>query len=188
MIVCINEKIIIITPSKTGSCSLHDALCQQQNYIYVIGPRIINKQTNDYTIDRHSFVCENIFLKHVTGNFRTVCITRNPFDRLKSLYKHWIFHKNFTGVIENFYRECINVAHQDSFLSNIATLCAKTNCNIDEFWKIENIEMHLNENNITFDSINKRNVLNIDEIDKINNDNLNFAMDWIEPDLIKFDY
>ena len=46
----------------------------------------------------------------------------------------------------------------------------------------------MNENNITFDSINKRNVLNIDEIDKINNDNLNFAMDWIEPDLIKFDY
>ena len=188
MIICLKEKIIIITPSKTGSCSLHSELCEQQNYIYAIGPRLVNRQTHEYTIDRHSFVCENFFLKHVTGNFKTVCITRNPFDRFKSLYKHWVFHKKFTGTIKNFYYEQVKGPYHDSFLSNISTLCTTSNCKINEFWKIENIEMHLKENNITFDKINKYNVLNIDQINKISNDSLSFATDWIEPDLIKFDY
>lgn len=188
MIICLKEKTIIITPSKTGSSSLHGELCEQQNYIYAIGPRLVNKQKHEYVIDRHSFVCENFFLKHVTGNFKIVCITRNPFDRLKSLYKHWVFHRKFTGTIENFYNEQVNGPEQNSFLSNISTLCQRATCKINEFWKIENIEMHLKENNIIFDSINKKHILNIDPIDKMNNNMLDFAMDWIGPDLIKFDY
>ena len=75
MIILPEQKVVIVTPPKCGSTSLHEMFCvQQSSGLFVV----------DAAHDKHTTIVPWNFCR-----FRLAMVVRNPFDRLRSLWLHW---------------------------------------------------------------------------------------------------
>lgn len=85
MIVLPNYKLVIITPPKTGSTTLHRVLCNDKfGGVAVYGSSVI---ANNYD-------------HHVTGTcdgYKVLVSVRHPLDRLVSLWFHYVRDESFYG-------------------------------------------------------------------------------------------
>lgn len=99
MIYSPTNKVIIITPPKTGSTSLHFSLCQAWNWVHIVGPQV------DGHIEKHTLRVP-LFVKQQEADHTCLMIVRSPYARLWSLYQHWLNHwSNAAGTLEIFIRK-----------------------------------------------------------------------------------
>lgn len=80
MILLDKQRIVIVTPPKTASSALHDALCKSP----VDGKLVIGPSMYDGNIDKH--VCQ---IPNEAEGYLRVVVARHPLDRLVSLYCHY---------------------------------------------------------------------------------------------------
>ncbi len=79
MILLIEQRIVIVTPPKTASDSLHRALCSGYG-----GQMVIGESMYPGNVDKHTMKIPN----EATG-FTVLATVRHPLDRLVSLYCHY---------------------------------------------------------------------------------------------------
>ncbi len=79
MIVCERQKLVIITPPKTGSTSLH-------RHLIAAGCLPVYSPDPSGKVSKHGVV---VPLEYVSMEFRVAVVVRNPYDRLVSQYAHY---------------------------------------------------------------------------------------------------
>lgn len=89
----LNElKIVIFTPNKCGSTTLNETLCGKGIGQMVLGPQgpyVKHGFTYNDCIGKHS-----MFVPFWCQDWRKILITRNPYDRFVSMWRHFCrYHK-----------------------------------------------------------------------------------------------
>ena len=79
MILLIERRIVILTPPKTASDSLHRALCSGYGGVMVVGDSMYPGN-----VDKHTTKIPN-----EASGFKVLATVRQPLDRLVSLYCHY---------------------------------------------------------------------------------------------------
>lgn len=182
MITIPEQELAIITPSKTGSCSLHKLLCVDHNYPYIIGPRQVNHLVNTY--DQHTFFIPELVClgTHELKIRKVVCVVRNPYTRFRSLFNHYKRHNDPHIDAESFFSIIVNSA--DSFFRDISSLLRMHGVKLYEYWKLEQLSTYLKKyglpHNLPMEnfSIDR----SADSLD------LSFIKAWAYPDCDKFGY
>ena len=166
MIALPDKKLLILTPPKCGSTSLHALLCQQENSVFIIGPQL------DGRIDKHTSRIPFDF-----RNYKRYIVVRDPYTRFLSLYKHHLLFNDYEPIddfIKNYYK--------NSFNQNI-TSAYKIKCN---YWKLENLPQCLEEVGIGHNML----LLNESEIESEDLTAKHKAeiANWAKPDCESFNY
>jgi hypothetical protein len=106
MIYLEKQRIVILTPPKCGTHSLHAALCREPHGgVTVIGPSM-----NGRGIDRHATQIPN-----EAEDCQIVAVVRNPFDRLVSLWHHLVRFDAYHGrATMAFYIFAAHVGRRDT--------------------------------------------------------------------------
>lgn len=94
MIFSYDPAIAIYTPPKTGSTSLHSALCKDGPFVYVVGPQFETGEIEKHTVHRPYF----------GANAKYYMVVRNPYDRLLSLWRHAVYYHGAKGPFERFFQ------------------------------------------------------------------------------------
>lgn len=90
MIYIEQKQIAIITPPHTASGNLHRALCTEKHGgRWVIGPTLGNSAVSHHYAE--------IPVGWLHDGCKVYCIWRNPYDRLRGLYRHLIWWENKTN-------------------------------------------------------------------------------------------
>jgi hypothetical protein len=101
MIALEEQKIILMTPNKCASSTLHEVFCHSPwNGLYVIGPQGPWKSCG--------FNAINVIGKHTTElcwehkEWKKYIVIRDPFDRFISLWKHYCKYHDVDVTLEQF--------------------------------------------------------------------------------------
>ena len=135
MIPIVDKSVLLITPPKCGSTTLHDHLCCKLGYPWMIGP---SKYGGVVKYDKHSAE-----IPEEWPHLKPVILVRNPLTRISSLYSHHVSWCSWKGI-EHF--------SKDQFIDSVAAgndlfyqAITKRYSRYVGYWKIENIESELND-------------------------------------------
>jgi len=177
MILLPDKKILLITPPRCGSTSLHYALCEQGNGVYVMGPQLDAARH----IEKHTFA-----LPHQAIHYKKYIVVRNPYDRITSFYAHY---SKYTDKPLTFaeYIETRVIPHKDVDCYPISSAIDRMDYYyIDRHLKIEDINTGLK--NIGID-------INIPKLNSSNKPPLHWTPDlrfliktWGSNDFVRFNY
>lgn len=84
MIYNMERNLLIYTPPKCASTMLHNTLCKQNDWIYVMGP-----QFDDCHIEKHTH-CVPFPMKQQPDDATRILMWRDPYERALSLYGHYL--------------------------------------------------------------------------------------------------
>jgi hypothetical protein len=166
MIALLDKKLLILTPPKCGSTSLHTYLCQHVDSVFIIGPQL------DGRIDKHTGRIPFDF-----RNYKRYLVVRNPYTRFISLYKHHLLFNQYKSV-----DEFIKTYHKNPFNQNISDVY-KIQFN---YWKLENLSQCLKDAGISYkvpllnESEERSEGLTLEQKIKISQ--------WAKPDCESFNY
>lgn len=175
MIPIVDKSILLITPPKCGSTSLHEHLCCKLGYPWMIGP---SKYGGVVKYDKHSAE-----IPEEWPHLKPVVLVRNPLTRLPSLYSHHVGWCSWKGL---------NPLSKDHFLDSVASGKDLFYQPVSErysgyvgYWKIENIREEL-------ESIGISGVLGVSNKSKnsfsFTDEQLKRVDSWIELDSKEFGY
>lgn len=93
MIILSGPRIVVVTPPKTGSNSLHRTLCSRPGNVYGMGPQpwSVNE------IEKHTLEAP----RYVLAGARWVLAIRHPYTRVQSLYAHRILHNGIQDSLSD---------------------------------------------------------------------------------------
>ncbi len=135
MIVWAEKKLVIITPPKCGSSSLHSLLCHRLGAAYVMGPSL------DGTVEKHTCV---VPWQARSEGYTVLCLVRNPLTRALSLFDH--AHRWEPQFAETFFCDFVRhtlMSGRWLFASPITAWLAHSNTSIDGVVKLESIQSWL---------------------------------------------
>ena len=90
-------RTLIVTPPKTGSSSLHHALCTQRGFYYVLAMAQWGRVSKHCSLDELGNEPPEFSEVH---DRRTVLTVRHPTRRLISMYRHHLGYGEFSGCFE----------------------------------------------------------------------------------------
>lgn len=172
MILLPDKEILLITPPRCGSTSLHHALCQESNGVYIMGPQLDAARP----IEKHTFA-----IPHQAIHYKKYIVVRNPYDRISSFYHHYCkYSKNPIGFRD--YIEQRVIPHIDPDCYPITSILLE----YDAYLKIEQINVQLKIIGIDVE-IPKLNVSDIKDIPWTND--LEYLIKiWGSNDFVRFNY
>lgn len=189
MIALENHKLLILTPPKCGSTSLHAAMCNSR----VGGFRVIGPQGDNGEIEKHTCCIPYPF-----EDWRRVMVVRHPIDRAWSL---WQQVKNVTDrakwsgkTFDDFAHDGILAENAYWFFSwtlkrywdSLYSCMNRCSTTISEYWQLEHIETVLENNGIQID-LGKLNVSR-DKNQDISCETLEKLVNYYKEDFSTFGY
>jgi len=172
MIVFHEKKLVVVTPYKCGSTSLHSMLCSPDHGgVYTIGPQFDGSETDKHTFD----------IPYAAKDYYVCVVVRDPMTRVVSLWtQHCKFHgwKSFDWWVDNeLANDCKN--------KPIAKLIEEAR--IREpfgYWKLEYIQGCLTQNGI-YQELPR---LNEGPKIEIPDSCIGRVIGWALPDIQRFEY
>lgn len=113
MLVFSLSKLVLITPPKNASTSLHAGLSELPGVRWIEGP--FPNAVGPPMISRHS-----TFIPEEYRDFQRVVVVRHPYRRAASLYRHWQSFQTYTGSFAEFVSEVLLYPSQNPFAQNQA--------------------------------------------------------------------
>lgn len=134
MIVCQRQKLIVITPPKTGSTSLHNELCRSAPDclpVYTLDP--------EGSVSKHGVV---VPVEFATVGYRVAVVVRDPLDRLVSQYTHWSNWQTSQGLAAPSLLDFLT-SPPDSFVFGWNLTRTLAGVRYDTVWRLETLNKHL---------------------------------------------
>jgi hypothetical protein len=173
MIALTNQKLLIFTPPKTASTSMHHALSQMKGAIWIM--------SDEPGVEKHTTTIPAMF-----ENYQRIVVVRNPYQRFLSLWGH---HQKDCleagrdfGTIE---RHAVKVAAREHwFLENISERYGSLGC--ENYWQIEHIRDAFDRYKIPIwlPEMNRNTFARQKMTDKL----YDILRDWGNPDAIAYGY
>lgn len=127
MIAIVDREIIVLTPPKTGSTSLHVSLCRRENAVWI-------ESNEPDGVQHHTKIVPPRF-----SGFKRVVLARDPYERFLSLWghhqRHCLQHGEEVGTFDEHIDRVIDGS--DWFHRNIVSLYGY---NFSGYWQIERIK------------------------------------------------
>lgn len=123
MIILSQQRLVLTTPPKTGSTTVHATLCAVGG-IYVIGPQAdgrVDKHTIDVPLQAHSY-----------GQY---ILVRDPYDRAKSLYSHYCIYNHAPMPLDDWI-DTVLLAGVEPFNQSISEYLSESPIDYN-YWKLE---------------------------------------------------
>jgi len=119
----LNEKkqVVIITPMKVGSTTIHNMFQDKPGWIFAMGPHPWRMEK----IDKHTH-CFPYWVNINRHKMNVLLLIRNPIDRVASFYHHWLMYENHSETISDWMKEqfipCFNRKKKLHYFSDCTTL------------------------------------------------------------------
>lgn len=164
-----DRNLVIVTPFKCGSTSLHNHLCSPAvGGLYVIGVQ------QDGEIDKHTLTGPR-FGDH--GRANIAIVVRNPVNRLRSIVSYSQLFEPEISFHE------VSQRLSGGLCANQSTLIDESNAN--QYWKLEHIDDCLNAAGLP--SLARRDNRSANRSD-LNEEQIESVRWWWEPDAERFGY
>lgn len=148
MIVLKKSRLIIATPPKCGSTSLHAQFCEQQDNVFVIGPQFGTDEINKHTMS----------IPFEYRKYRRAMTVRNPFTRAISL---WSYHCGWNGEqsFENYLEWSVSTAEVYGFYRyRLFEFADEWEGDQFDYLKLEHLDEGLRSYDLDFDILPMLNV------------------------------